>query len=36
MGTNKAIVNVKDAKKFVEQIEFPVIFKAAHGGGILK
>jgi pyruvate carboxylase len=32
-GTNTPIIDVKDARAFVEEHELPVIFKAAHGGG---
>lgn len=32
-GTEKAIIDLKDARLFVEEHELPVIFKAAHGGG---
>lgn len=32
-GTEKAIIDLKDARSFVEEHELPVIFKAAHGGG---
>ena len=32
-GTNKSIIDVKDAIKFCEEHEFPVILKAAYGGG---
>ena len=32
-GTSTPIIDLKDAKTFVEQHELPIIFKAAHGGG---
>lgn len=32
-GTEQAIIDLKDARAFVEEHELPVIFKAAHGGG---
>lgn len=32
-GTEQPIIDLKDAKQFVDQHELPVIFKAAHGGG---
>lgn len=32
-GTEQPIIDLKDARLFVEEHELPVIFKAAHGGG---
>lgn len=32
-GTSQPIINLKDAKIFVEKHGLPIIFKAAHGGG---
>lgn len=32
-GTSKPIIDLKDAKLFVEEHGLPIIFKAAHGGG---
>jgi biotin carboxylase len=30
-GTSKPIIELNDAKSFVEEHELPIIFKAAHG-----
>jgi pyruvate carboxylase len=32
-GTNEPIIKLKDAREFAEQHGYPIIFKAAHGGG---